>query len=256
MPILQIPFREAVRPFTRAVRHAALRLRHRGRARYCPGCDSHVAAFLPSGTTHPRPDARCPICGGLERHRLIALFFRSHKPASLRVGRLLHFAAEPCLRDVLARAADAYVRADLDASRGDVVLDLTQIDLPDASVDSLLCSHVLEHVDDDLRAMREIRRVLRPDGWALILVPLFAEHTWEDATIVRPEDRVRHFGQHDHVRAYGPDVADRLRSQGLEVEVWDRQRMGLSHEEAAHMGVTRTRDVLFLCRPTPSGPAA
>jgi SAM-dependent methyltransferase len=164
---------------------------------------------------------------------------------------MLHFAPEPCLRDLLTRVAHPYVRADLDPSRGDVVLDLTRIDLPDASVDSLLCSHVLEHVDDDLRAMREIRRVLKPGGWALILVPLFADATWEDPSITRPEDRLRHFGQHDHVRAYGPDVVDRLRSQGLLVDVWDRERMGLSQAEATRMGVTRAQDVLYLCRPGP-----
>jgi predicted SAM-dependent methyltransferase len=98
-------------------------------------------------------------------------------------------------------------------------MDLMNIAHPDETFDIIYCSHVLEHIDDDRQAMREMRRVLRGDGWALIDVPVTAEHTFEDPTITDPYERERLFGQFDHVRRYGPDVADRLREAGFHVQI-------------------------------------
>ena len=93
----------------------------------------------------------------------------------------------------------------------------------------VLCNHVMEHVSDDFKAMSEIYRVLKPGGWAIIQVPLFyplKEHTYEDDTIVDSSSREKAFGQSDHVRMYGKDYSDRLRSQGFEVtEDWMAKTM-------------------------------
>src|SRR5262249_12426105 len=77
--------------------------------------------------------------------------------------------------------------------------------------------HVLEHVPDDRRAMREFYRVLKPGGWAILLVPITVERTFEDPAVVDPAERLRLFGQEDHVRRYGPDYGDRLSEAGFAV---------------------------------------
>jgi len=110
-----------------------------------------------------------------------------------------------------------------DLTRADVDLrcDLQAIPLPDCTFDLLLCSHVLEHVDDDRQAMRELHRVLRPGGLALVCVPLdeSRDETYEDPTVVDPKDREREFLQFDHVRLYGNDMEARLREAGFDVVI-------------------------------------
>src|SRR5205814_9838929 len=110
---------------------------------------------------------------------------------------------EPIIAKLLKpRLRNAYVTADLDASDPlvDVQMDITDIHYPDRSFDVIYCSHVLEHVPDDRKAMREFCRVLRDDGWAVLLVPITARSTFEDPTVTTPEERLRLFGQVDHVR--------------------------------------------------------
>jgi len=96
-------------------------------------------------------------------------------------------------------------------------MDITKIEMPGASFDVIYCSHVLEHVVNDQMAMRELWRVLAPDGWAVFLVPITAPSTIEDWRIRTPEDRERVFGQRDHVRRYGPDFESRLQRAGFKV---------------------------------------
>ena len=104
-----------------------------------------------------------------------------------------------------------------------VAVDITDIPYPDSSFDVIYCSHVLEHVPEDRKAMRQMHRLLRPGGWALIIVPIRGECTFEDTTVTSPEERKRLFGQCDHVRRYGPDVADRLREAGFRVTVYSKR---------------------------------
>jgi SAM-dependent methyltransferase len=134
-------------------------------------------------------------------------------------ARVLHVAPEPCIGERLAAQPTIdYLSADLDASRAMVGMDLTHIELPDASFDVILASHVLEHIPDDVSAMRELRRVLRPGGRAILAVPMRAV-TSEDLSITDPEERRRVYGQDDHVRAYGRDgvFEQRLRAAGFDV---------------------------------------
>jgi SAM-dependent methyltransferase len=147
-----------------------------------------------------------------------------------------------------------YVTGDLLSENVDIRLDLTAIDFPDASFDVILCSHVLEHIADDRRAMTEIRRVLRHDGWALINVPSDPARaaTYEDDSIVLPQDRLAHFGQEDHVRVYGSrDFVTRLQAAGFDVIVDpmtftpDQVRRHLLDGDAGW-------DHSYLCRPHPA----
>jgi SAM-dependent methyltransferase len=164
--------------------------------------------------------------------------------------RLLHFAPEYALRERI-EALDRvdYVTADLDPAGVDVQLDITAMPFGDDEFDGVICSHVLEHVDDDRAAMSELARVLRPGGWLLVLVPLDPgrERTHEDPSVRTPEEREREFLQRDHVRLYAPDIADRLRDAGFGVEVIDLHAE-LGADGAARHGLLAS-DLVFLCRP-------
>jgi SAM-dependent methyltransferase len=190
---------------------------HRGDSVYCPCCGATFDAFA---AVHG-PSRECWACSSLERHRLLWLYLERN-PELLGPGlRVLHVAPEEALRRRLLRLPDiSYVGGDLEGEFGDVRIDVTDLDFPDASFDIVLCNHVLEHVPDDRQALRELRRVLAPGGWASLLVPdLEAQETDEDPTVASPEERLRRFGQRDHVRRYGWDYLGRLEEAGFRPEV-------------------------------------
>ena len=149
------------------------------------------------------------------------MFFR--KQTDLLDGedkRVLHVAPEACFERKLKRQlGNGYLTADFSDPRAMVKMDITDIQYPDHCFDVVYCSHVLEHVDDDRKAMREFWRILKPGGWAILLVPITADKTFEDPSIDTPSERLRVFGQEDHVRRYGPDYVDRLREAGFDVTV-------------------------------------
>jgi SAM-dependent methyltransferase len=193
---------------------------YRGTGRFCPVCEERSSRFARYGAI-PRKDALCVRCNSLERHRLLWLYL--NQKTDLFDGRpktTLHVAPEPCLEAKFReRLGAGYVTADLFNPRAMVKMDIMDIRFPDESFDVIYCSHVLEHVADDRKAVSEFHRVLKRDGWAILLVPILGEKTFEDPSIVDPDDRLRAFGQADHVRIYGPDYVDRLRDAGFEVEV-------------------------------------
>lgn len=137
----------------------------------------------------------------------------------LSTASALHFAPERGMADLLRKTARQYVSADLAPGRADRVMNIESIDAPDASFDWVICSHVLEHVDDGC-ALREIHRVLGPGGVALIMLPVIEgwAQTYENEAAHTPEDRKRHFGQSDHLRLYGADVRDRIRAAGFDLD--------------------------------------
>lgn len=126
-------------------------------------------------------------------------------------------------------------------------MDVSDIRFPDQSFDIIYCSHVLEHVPDDQKAMAEFWRTLNNSGWAILLVPITAEQTYEDASIVKPADRLTAFGQADHVRKYGPDYVDRLRAAGFHVDIITVDDLA-NKTEAIEMGLTAHSGEIFYCR--------
>lgn len=191
----------------------------KGRVRYCSVCNHYVSGFLPFGVPK-RPDAQCPICFSLERDRLVWLFFK--KWTNLfdnQKKKMLHVAPEKEFKRLLEKEKSLdYLTADLHRSNVMVSMDITNIEYPESTFDIIYCSHVLEHVIDDKRAMGEFHRVLNPAGWAVIQVPIKRDRTFEDPSIVDPLERLRLFGQEDHVREYGPDYVERLLDSGFFVE--------------------------------------
>lgn len=188
----------------------------------------------------------CPRCGSLERHREGWLVLREQ--TNLFSGdplRVLHVAPEPSMESLLRKLPNLdYITGDLLTGGTDMVLDLTAIDAPDDSFDVILCSHVLEHIPDDRQAMREMRRVLRPGGFAYNVVPVDPNRavTYEDPSITTEAGRLKAFGQADHVRWYaGPDFEQRLRDSGWTVDRarvgGDRDRYALDGSHVADWGV-------------------
>jgi SAM-dependent methyltransferase len=197
----------------------ALRLAFRGDAVACPCCGSEFRRFR----SFNGPDRVCWVCGAMERHR-VAWLYLDQNPGLLRPGmRIVHVAPERVLRNRFrALPGVEYHAGDLTAEFGPERIDVTALPYDAASVDALVCNHVLEHVPDDRKAMSEIRRVLRPAGWALLQVPgleLGLPATDEDPSVTDPAARLARFGQDDHVRRYGRDYADRLEAAGLPVEL-------------------------------------
>ena len=233
---------------TRQKLHPVLRVIERGDSRYCPCCKSHLRRFKPYGEIVVRPEAMCGVCGSVERDRLMHLFI-SQKTDLFdgRPKRLLHIAPELTMRALFQSADNIdYLSADLSDVSAMEKMDITDISYSENTFDVIYCSHVLEHVPDDRKAMREFRRVLKPGAWAILHVPINADVTFEDPSVTDPKERERLFGQFDHVRRYGPDYADRLAESGFAVE---------KHQYADELGADVAKqcglepsETVFLCR--------
>lgn len=165
---------------------------------------------------------------------------------------LLHFSPEPPFERLFRSLPNLrYASADLDAPGAMHHFDIQDIPLDDDTFDAILCSHVLEHVPDDRRAMRELRRVLKPGGWALVLVPIDSSRaeTHEDPSITSRADRRREYWQEDHVRLYGRDFARRLEEEGFAVTV-ERYMREVEPDIAARHGLPA--DDMYVCSSAPA----
>lgn len=179
--------------------------------RECPLC-GHVGRFRAFGRP-PRGEARCPRCLSLERHRQFKLALDRGQIAL--DGAVIHFAPEPILTALIRPMASDYRTADL-FQPADLRLNLEAIELPDASVDTVIANHVLEHVDDR-KAAAEICRILKPGGRLIASVPIVEgwDETYENPAITTDAARNLHFGQEDHVRWFGRDFRERVLSGGF-----------------------------------------
>jgi len=202
--------------------------------RECPIC-GHKGYFY--GYGYPFVcDVLCPCCNSLERQRFLVLTDQREK---FFAGRdVLHFAPEFSVRRYLqTKNLRSYKTADLFAPDVDFKLNIEKIDQPASSYDVVLCSHVLEHVDDR-KALSEIHRILRADGLLIAMFPLVEgwDVTYENAAVSAPVDRLLHFGQHDHMRFFGRDARDRINAAGFDLNEYtaeepDVTRCGLQRGE-------------------------
>ena len=142
---------------------------------------------------------------------------------------------------------EKYITADIESPLAKVKMDIHQIPFGENHFDVVFCNHVLEHVADDINAMSEIKRVLKPGGWAILQVPFFSpvpDSTIEDSSITNPREREKAFGQDDHVRKYGKDYPKRIQRSGLKAEPVDFAQ-GLTEEQATRYGVVKN-EIIYL----------
>src|SRR5690554_4440717 len=187
----------------------------------CPVCEKKFSRFLSYGSAVAhRENVLCPNCLSLERHRLLWLYLNEHTGFFKDDLKMLHMAPEQCFYARFKKQSNLdYLCGDLYSPLADIKFDLHNIPLEDNQFDVIFCNHVLEHVEDDHQCMKELYRVLKPGGFAILQVPIdySREHTYEDSTITSPEDREKHFWQKDHLRLYGRDYSEKLEAAGFRV---------------------------------------
>ncbi|MCK9204107.1 MAG: methyltransferase domain-containing protein [Bacteroidales bacterium] len=209
-----------------------------GNSCFCPFCNKSFRKFLPGGIDLPvlyekqivgagyRLNDVCPRCYSLDRDRLVYIFLKEKTTVFTSPIKLFHVAPEGCIRALLSsRHNITYVPGvkyleGYYYSRQTNLLDITNIPYSDNAFDVIICNHVLEHIPDDLLAIKELYRILKPGGWAILQVPIskVLQTTFEDDTQITKQDRERAFGQFDHVRIYGQDYKARLESAGFVVK--------------------------------------
>ena len=181
-------------------------------------------SFLPYGYGKQRPNVLSPSTLSLERHRLLWLYLKNETDFFTSNKRVLHFAPEQAFYKRFRQLKNLdYTTTDLLSPLADVKADICDLPFEDNTYDVILCNHVLEHIPNDTKAMQELYRVLKPNGIAILQIPqdLNRETTFEDNTITDKKERAEIFGQYDHVRIYGRDYFDKLRSIGFKVEEVD-----------------------------------
>jgi len=177
--------------------------------------------FLSYGYEKQRDNVLSPSTLSLERHRLLWLYLQNETDFFSAKKKVLHFAPEQCFLKRFRKLDNLnYTTTDLLSPIADVKADICDLPFEDNSYDTILCNHVLEHIPDDSKAMKELFRVLKPGGYGIFQIPqdLNRETTFEDNTITDKAERTKIFGQYDHVRVYGRDYFDKLRSIGFKVE--------------------------------------
>ncbi|WP_299011068.1 class I SAM-dependent methyltransferase [uncultured Tenacibaculum sp.] len=182
--------------------------------------------FLPYGYGVQRKNALSPSTLSLERHRLMWLFLQQESNffTSDKKLKVLHIAPEQCFLDLFRKQQNLeYTTSDLESPIADVKADICNLPFEDNSFDVVFCNHVLEHIPDDTKAMQELYRVMKVGGFGIFQIPqdLSREITFEDDSITNPKERAKIFGQYDHVRVYGRDYFNKLRSIGFTVDEID-----------------------------------
>lgn len=176
--------------------------------------------FLPYGYGKQRDNVLSPSTLSLERHRLLWLYLKNETDFFTAPKKVLHFAPEQAFYKLFRNQKNLdYTTTDLYSPLADVKADICNLPFEDDQYDLILCNHVLEHIPDDTKAMQELYRVMKPGGMGIFQIPqdLKRETTFEDDSITDPKKRAEIFGQYDHVRVYGRDYFDKLRSIGFKV---------------------------------------
>lgn len=228
----------------------ALALRSNGGV-HCPICGYKGFTFLPFGL-EKRPNAICQVCRSKERQRLAALQLEK---LDLRDGfRLLHVAPDPELSFFLKRR-NSLVETKIDKRvsgytypKSTITMDLTSLTFEDGSFDLVLCLHVLSYIEDDIKAINELYRVLSKDGVVLITIPqdLSKQKTFSSDKIIDKQDRHKLYGHPDVIRLYGRDFAERLSTVGFEVNEF-AVASNFSHNEIFKYGLINN-DSIFIAK--------
>ncbi len=219
---------------------------HFGDRVVCNVCNHRFRHFIPPGSK----ERRCPFCRSQSRHRLLTIYLKARKNLFFPGMRLLHMAPERLIQQKFRRENKyQYFSGDLSSPLAMMHFDITDIPFRDNYFDGILCNHVLEHIPDDRAAMRELYRVLKPGGWAILMVPMKDQpETYENWDITTPEQREIHFGQYDHVRWYGWDYEDRLKSVGFQIK-WDDFASKIPNKKIERLGLSADELIPFCVKP-------
>jgi len=210
---------------------------------------SSFRKFLPYGYGNQRENVLSPSTLSLERHRLLWLYLKNKTDFFSRPLKVLHFAPEQAFYKRFRNLSNLdYTTTDLNSPLADVKADICDLPFENESFDFILCNHVLEHIPDDTKAMQELYRILKPGGTAILQIPqeLDRVKTFQDDSITDPKERAKIFGQYDHVRVYGRDYFDKLRSIGFKVDEVD-YTSGLNKAEIDQYRLAKG-EIIPVCR--------
>jgi SAM-dependent methyltransferase len=215
----------------------------------CNCCNRSFRKFHDKGNI-PRKNAQCPNCGSLERTRLLLFYLKNETEIFTRSGcTILHIAPERPLFNLLKKTDAIYIDGDINPAYARQVVDVTGLQYPDNYFDYIICSHVLGHVPDEAQAIRELTRVLRWEGTALILTLLDLQNpdTLEHDGPLTAKERMLLYGEPDLFRRHGEDFAGRLAQSGLRVERIDyRKKLSVEINQQYRLG-NGEREVIFKC---------
>lgn len=238
-------------------------LYYRGSDYYCPFCKNNFRKLLPGGfdldviTKYEiigggrRMNNVCPRCYSTDRDRLLYLFFTYKSDLLNSKKKVFHVAPSGALKSYLSSLNELEYYTGTKHHDGFYyaknieIHDITQLSFETGKFDVVICNHVLEHVIDDRTAMKEIYRVLKPGGWAVLQVPLSKQidQTYEDDSITEPADREKYFGQFDHVRIYGPDYINRLEGTGFKVKTYNPYSENWDVSDIEKFAINKKEDV-------------
>jgi SAM-dependent methyltransferase len=243
------------------LRKSINKLRFFGFRFHCPICNSNLRKLNPSGLNLPvlteknvigggyRLNAECPVCYSSDRERLLYLYLLKRTNLFTEKAKVLHVAPEQGLSQIIKTHSNIdYLTADISGKNVMVKMDITNIDYPDNTFDVIICNHVLEHIIEDEKAMRELRRVLKPGGWGILQVPisLSLQRTHEDFSVTDPAEREIKFGQSDHVRIYAIDYFDRLQKSGFRIDRFNWQEDPEFRGDNNKYGLLQSESIFFV----------
>lgn len=250
--VISLVIRKVPRKYLQILSPVALRFlafANRGNEVECNVCSKTYKKFLPYGRIVSRENALCPKCLSLERHRLMQFYLKEKTNFYTADLKVLHIAPEHCfIKRFTALKNITYVTADIESPLAMVKMDIHQIPFEANSYDVAFCNHVMEHVKDDIQAMSEIYRVLKPGGWAIIQSPMWPglATTFEDPKITDPKEREKIFGQNDHVRNYGTDYGRRLEKAGFTV-IEDKFVMEMPKDKVKRFALPG-EEIVYFCK--------
>lgn len=226
----------------------------------CPVCERSFSRFLTKRGNWSikgellrdiTTNAICPGCDSGIRTRFVWKFVKEKTDLFSKRMKLLHVAPSDIFSEHIKKLSNIeYVPADIaPIDEATVKLDLRDIHFPDDSFDAVICSHVIEHIKEDQKAIGEIYRILRPNGWVLIAVPIYGETTYEDSAVNSDYLRGKIFGNSGHVRLNGLDLSRKLQSAGFEVKIFSIDDLEGNYVDRQCNSVHLQNDkYLFYCR--------
>lgn len=223
---------------------------YRGDRFECNVCKKKFRKLRPLGKLKLRINAECPYCGAQERSRVLFFYLQNETTIFEKKSSLLHFAPEWGLHKIFKKTKNLqYINVDLNSNFADMQMDITDLKFPKNTFDFIICSHVLGHVPDENKAIKEMKRVLKPHGTAFILTIVDWNNpvTYESESIKTPEERLKHYSEPDLLRLHGADFSKRLEKGGFNVEIINYiEKLGKEKQEYYRLG-DGNRETIFKC---------